>query len=126
MKLSLFVNRYKLLQGNQVAPAELEAHLLTHTFVADCAVISTPSDEAGEVPKAYIVKSKNVGIKDNDALIKRAIMRYVEEHKTRYKWVKAVEFIDVIPKSASGKILRRMLRDLDKEQRRMDKRVARL
>jgi 4-coumarate--CoA ligase len=44
-------------------------------------------------------------------------MEYVKEHKTKYKWVKEIDFIDVIPKSASGKILRRILRDLDKAQR---------
>jgi acyl-coenzyme A synthetase/AMP-(fatty) acid ligase len=106
-------------QGLQVAPAELEAHLLTHPAVADCAVIPIPDDAAGEVPKAYIVKSSSVGIEDNDRMVAREIAKHVEDHKARHKWLKGgVEFIDVIPKSPSGKILRRLLRDKDKEARR--------
>ena len=52
-------------------------------------------------------------------MIKRDIQKHVEKHKAKHKWLKGgVEFIDVIPKSASGKILRRMLRDKEKETRR--------
>lgn len=88
--------------------------------MADCAVIPVPDDAAGEVPKAYIVKSGSVGIEENDRLVKREIQKHVESHKARYKWLKGgVEFIDVIPKSPSGKILRRLLRDKDKEARRV-------
>lgn len=54
-------------------------------------------------------------------MVKRDIMKYVEEHKARYKWLKGgVEFIDIIPKSPSGKILRRLLRDKEKESRRQN------
>ncbi|KAL2043965.1 hypothetical protein N7G274_003485 [Stereocaulon virgatum] len=106
-------------KGMQVAPAELEAHILTHPHVADCTVIPVPDDAAGEVPKAYVVKSASVGLEDNDRMIIRDIQRHVEQHKARHKWLKGgVEFIDVIPKSPSGKILRRMLRDKEREQRR--------
>jgi acyl-coenzyme A synthetase/AMP-(fatty) acid ligase len=80
-----------------------------------------PDEAAGEVPKAYIVKSKDAVVLADDQQAKRDIMRYVEENKARYKWVKAVEFIDVIPKSVSGKILRRMLRDMDREARKKDR-----
>ena len=103
----------------QVAPAELEAHLLTHETVADAAVIPVPDDAAGEVPKAFVVKASSVGLEDNERMIKRAIQKHVEDHKARHKWLKGgVEFVDVIPKSASGKILRRLLRDKEKEARR--------
>ncbi|KAI9648950.1 hypothetical protein NHQ30_001516 [Ciborinia camelliae] len=106
-------------KGLQVAPAELEAHLLAHPSVADCAVIPIPDDAAGEIPKAYVVKSSSVGVEENDALVKREISKWVESHKARHKWLKGgVEFIDVIPKSPSGKILRRLLRDKEKEARR--------
>lgn len=106
-------------QGLQVAPAELEAHLLTHPSVADVAVIPIPDDAAGEVPKAFVVKSASVGLEENDRMIKRDIAKHVQEHKARHKWLKGgVEFIDVIPKSPSGKILRRLLRDKEKETRR--------
>lgn len=103
--------------GHQVAPAELEAHLLTHPAVADCAVIQVPDDRAGEVPKAFIVKAGAFTNKPEEEVVS-AILKHVEEHKAPYKWIKGgVEFIDVIPKSPSGKILRRMLRDKEKAAR---------
>ncbi|PBP26693.1 phenylacetyl-CoA ligase [Diplocarpon rosae] len=119
----VIVDRIKELikvKGLQVAPAELEAHLLTHPSVGDCAVIPVPDDAAGEVPKAFIVKSASVGLEDNDRMLAREIARHVSEHKARHKWLKGgVEFIDVIPKSPSGKILRRLLRDKEKRARRV-------
>ncbi|TVY53909.1 Acyl-CoA ligase easD [Lachnellula cervina] len=106
-------------KGLQVAPAELEAHLLAHPSVADCAVIPIPDDAAGEIPKAFVVKSSSVGLEENDRMVARDIAKHVEEHKARHKWLKGgVEFLDVIPKSPSGKILRRLLRDKEKEARR--------
>ena len=103
----------------QVAPAELEAHLLTHPAVNDAAVIPVPDDAAGELPKAFVVKSASVGLEENDRMIIRDIQKHVEEHKAKHKWLGGgVEFIDVIPKSPSGKILRRMLRDKERESRR--------
>lgn len=105
-------------KGNQVAPAELEAHLLTHPAVADCTVIPVPDEDAGEVPKAFVVKDKSHAGKPDEE-VARAIAKHVEEHKARYKWLKGgIEFIAEIPKSPSGKILRRMLRDKEKEARR--------
>ncbi|KAJ5619146.1 Acyl-CoA ligase inpC [Penicillium lagena] len=103
-------------KGMQVAPAELEAHLLTHPAVADCAVIAVPDEAAGEVPKAIVVKSASGG--DDEAAI-QAIKKHVEDHKARHKWLKGgVRFVDAVPKSPSGKILRRLLRDQEKEERR--------
>jgi acyl-coenzyme A synthetase/AMP-(fatty) acid ligase len=108
-------------QGLQVAPAELEACLLDHPAVADCTVIPVPDDDAGELPKAYVVKAQSVDLEDNDAVVKREIQKHVEKNKARHKWLKGgVEFIDVIPKSASGKILRRLLRDQDRAARRQN------
>ena len=75
-------------KGLQVAPAELEAHLLTHPAVGDAAVIPIPDDAAGEVPKAYIVKSSSVGLEDNDRMLIREIKKHVEDHKARHKWLK--------------------------------------
>ena len=106
-------------QGLQVAPAELEACLLNHPAVADCAVIPVQDDRAGELPKAYVVKSSSVGLEESDAAIKRSISKHVEKEKARHKWLAGgIEFIDVIPKSPSGKILRRMLRDKHREDSR--------
>ena len=108
-------------KGNQVAPAELEAHLLTHPAVNDCVVIGVPSDREGEVPKAFVVKSPSVGLEESDRMVARDIARHVEKHKTSYKWLKGgIEFIDVVPKSPSGKILRRLIRDKDREKRRSE------
>lgn len=105
-------------KGLQVAPAELEAHLLTHRGVADCTVIPVPDDRAGEVPKAFVVKAPG-SIEENDKVLARDIQRHVEKSKSRHKWLAGgVEFVDTIPKSASGKILRRMLRDQEREKRR--------
>ena len=113
-----YVPAYPQYQGMQVAPAEIEAHLLTHPSVADCAVIPIPDDSAGEVPKAFVVKSVTVRLEADEASIKRDIQKHVEEHKSRHKWLKGgVEFIDAIPKSPSGKILRRLLRDKERERR---------
>ncbi len=90
-------------KGFQVPPAELEALLITHPAVADVAVIGVPDEEAGELPKAFIVKAGEV-----DA---QTLQDFVAEHVASYKRIRIVEFIDAIPKSASGKILRRVLRD---------------
>ena len=90
----------------QVPPAELEAILVTHPMVADCAVIPFPDEEAGEVPKAFIVKKGDVTAEE--------IMAYVAERVAPYKKIRIVEFIDAIPKSASGKILRRILVQKDR------------
>jgi ribosome assembly protein SQT1 len=66
-----------------------------------------------------VVKSSSVGLEENDRMVARDIAKYVEKHKAHHKWLKGgVEFIDVIPKSPSGKILRRLLRDKDREARR--------
>ncbi|KAI0130164.1 hypothetical protein BJ170DRAFT_618939 [Xylariales sp. AK1849] len=105
-------------KGHQVPPAELEAHLLTHPAVNDCTVIPVPDEHAGEVPKAFVVKSAAYGSKSDEETA-RDICKHVEEHKAKYKWLKGgVEFIDSIPKSPSGKILRRLLKDKEKDARR--------
>ena len=84
----------------------------------DCAVIPVPDERAGEVPKAFVVKSASATGR-SDEEVAREICKHVEEHKARYKWLQGgVEFIDVVPKSPSGKILRRPLKDKQKEARR--------
>ena len=96
-------------KGFQVAPAELEALLVTHPAVADVAVVGMPDDEAGELPKAFI--SLKSGVDPALAPSAEDIKEFVAKHVATYKRVHEVEFIDAIPKSASGKILRRFLRD---------------
>ena len=90
-------------KGLQVAPAELEAVVQAHPAVADAAVIPSPDEEAGEVPKAFIVKKPHTDVTAQE------IMDFVAERVAPYKKVRRVEFIDEIPKVPSGKILRREL-----------------
>jgi acyl-CoA synthetase (AMP-forming)/AMP-acid ligase II len=85
----------------QVAPAELEAVLLSHPAVADAAVIPSPDEQTGEVPKAFVVLKGPVTADE--------LMAYVAERVAPFKKIRRVEFIDQIPKTASGKILRRVL-----------------
>lgn len=99
-------------KGIGVAPAELEDLLLGHEKVEDCAVLSVPDEGAGERPKAYVVVKKGHNASQGTGL---EIIKYVEERKVRHKWIKEIEFTEEIPKSASGKILRRVLRDQSKK-----------
>ena len=88
-------------KGLQIAPAELEALLLGHPAIADAAVVAMPDEEAGEVPKAFVVTRGEISCEE--------VMAYVAAHVAPYKKLRAVEMLDQIPKSASGKILRRVL-----------------
>ena len=94
-------------KGLQVAPAELEAVLLSHPAVGDAAVVRFPDEEAGEVPKAFVVASTPVDPEE--------LMAFVAERVAPHKKVRQVEFVDEIPKAASGKILRRVLMDRDRQ-----------
>lgn len=98
-------------KGFQVAPAELEALLITHPAVADVAVVGMPDEEAGELPKAFISLKPVVAADPTLAPSGDDIKDFVAKHVATYKRIHEVEFIDTIPKSASGKILRRFLRD---------------
>ncbi|KAI0975886.1 acetyl-CoA synthetase-like protein [Xylaria arbuscula] len=95
-------------KGIGVAPAELEDLLLGHEAVEDCAVLAIPDERTGERPKAFVVVKQGYRA---DRATGAGIISYVEKNKARHKWVKDIEFIDEIPKSPSGKILRRVLRD---------------
>lgn len=93
-------------KGFQVAPAEVEAVLVTHPAVADAAVIGVPDDEAGEAPKAFVVVAPGAA-----APTLAELCDFTAEHLATYKQVRHLEVVEAIPKSASGKILRRELRD---------------
>jgi acyl-CoA synthetase (AMP-forming)/AMP-acid ligase II len=97
-------------KGFQVPPAELEALLLTHEAVADAAVIPCPDEEAGEVPKAFVVL--------RGTATEAELLEFVAQRVAPYKRIRFVEFIDKIPKSASGKILRRMLVQAEKDKQK--------
>ncbi|KAI4243946.1 MAG: hypothetical protein L6R40_003156 [Gallowayella cf. fulva] len=95
-------------KGIGVAPAELEDLLLGHPKVEDTAVLGLHDDYSGERPKAYIVTKGGMA---GDEALARDLIQYVKDRKTRHKWITELEFVEEIPKSASGKILRRVLRD---------------
>ena len=90
-------------EGFQVPPAELEAVLLSHPAIADAAVVPLEDDDAGEIPRAFVVLEGVATAAD--------IMGYVAERVAPYKKVRRVDVIDAIPKSPSGQILRRHRRD---------------
>ncbi|MCU9848518.1 AMP-binding protein [Defluviimonas sp. WL0024] len=91
-------------KGFQVAPAEVEAELLACPDVLDAAVVGQPDAEAGEVPVAFIVR------KAGSTAGKEDIIAFLEGRLAHYKQVRDVTFVETIPKSASGKILRRVLK----------------
>jgi acyl-CoA synthetase (AMP-forming)/AMP-acid ligase II len=93
-------------KGFQVAPAELEALLLTHPGIADAAVIGAYNDDGNEVPHAYVVRQPT-----SPDLSEGEIAMYVAERVAPYKRVREVTFIDTVPRAVSGKILRRQLRE---------------
>lgn len=91
-------------KGYQVPPAELEAVLLSHPDIADAAVVGVPDAEGEEVPKAFVVKRSGA------ELTEQQVIDFVAGEVAPYKKVRQVAFIDAVPKSASGKILRKDLR----------------
>lgn len=90
-------------KGFQVAPAELEATLVSHSGVQDAAVIGQPDEEAGELPVAFVIAADPAPSEDE-------LKAHVASTLAHYKQLHAVKFVDEIPKSPSGKILRRVLR----------------
>jgi len=90
-------------KGYQVAPAELEEILQGHPAVADVAVIPSPDEEAGEVPKAFVVLKPGMQVSAEE------LMAYVAARVAPYKKIRRVAFVEQIPKTLSGKILRREL-----------------
>ncbi|MFF1742576.1 4-coumarate--CoA ligase family protein [Streptomyces mirabilis] len=109
-------------KGFQVAPAELEALLLTHPGIADAAVIGVYNEDNNEVPHAFVVRQPSAAgpagpggpadVSDVPGLSEGEVMMYVAERVAPYKRVRGVTFIDAVPRAASGKILRRELRGL--------------
>jgi acyl-CoA synthetase (AMP-forming)/AMP-acid ligase II len=92
-------------KGFQVAPAELEALLLTHPAIVDAAVVGIPDEESGELPRAFVVLAPGAAVSDAE------ITDFMVQHVATYKVIHDVVVTDTIPKSPSGKILRRLLRD---------------
>lgn len=92
----------------------MEALLLTHELVEDAAVIGIPDEYSGELPKAFIVLKKDAS---GSKKLAEEIQKWVEKRKVKYKWLRGgIEFLETIPKTASGKILRKDLRLKEKEK----------
>jgi len=91
-------------KGFQVAPAELEAAILSHPGIADAAVNGLPDPEAGEIPMAFLVRAPGAHPTEDD------IAAHLADRLAHYKQIRRYRFVETIPKSASGKILRRVLR----------------
>ena len=98
-------------KGFSVAPAQLEALLLEHPAVADVAVIAKPSEEAGEVPKAFVVRRASY-----EHVSAGELLMWSNDKLATYKNVREIEFIDAIPRNPSGKILRRILKEQERQK----------
>jgi acyl-CoA synthetase (AMP-forming)/AMP-acid ligase II len=94
-------------KGFPVAPAEIEAVLLEHPAVRDCGVVGCPDEEAGEIPVAFIELQDGF---PGDVQMQKTLCAFVADRLTHYKQPRQIRFIDAVPKTASGKILRRELR----------------
>ncbi|KAF5784718.1 putative AMP-dependent synthetase/ligase, AMP-binding enzyme domain-containing protein [Helianthus annuus] len=90
-------------KGYQVPPTELEALLLTHPEIDDCAVIPFPDKDVGQFPMAYVVR------KNGSGLTEKGVMDFVSKQVAPYKRIRRVAFIGSVPKNPSGKILRKDL-----------------
>src|SRR5580700_1401358 len=108
--LFLFPRRAEMIKykGFPIAPAEVEGVLLEHPAVRDCGVVGCPDAAAGEIPVAFVVLRDGSVASEK---MKQELCGFVADRLTRYKQPRAVRFVDVIPKTASGKILRRELRN---------------
>jgi len=103
------VIKYK---GYTIAPFELEALLLKHEAIKDVAVVGKPDPEAGEIPKAFVVLKPEY----KNKVTAEEIIEWCKERISGYKRIREVEFVDEIPRTASGKILRRVLRELERKR----------
>jgi len=104
-----FIGRFKEMikvSGYSVFPEEVETILIRHPAVAQAAVIAQPDTEKGEVVKAFIV------LKPGAALDEAALIAWSRDNMATYKAPRHVRFIDALPATGAGKVLRRLLKDL--------------
>ena len=94
-------------KGHSVYPAEIEAFLMEHPKIFECAVIGVPDDQKGETIKAYIVPKPEF----KDQITAEEIVEWGKQNMASYKYPRHIEFLKEIPKSAVGKTLHRILRD---------------
>src|SRR5690606_34321081 len=103
--------------GYRIGPIEVENALLEHAAVAECAVVPSPDPDRGEIVKALVVLKS--GHADSDALV-RELQDHVKAVTAPYKYPRAIAFIDEIPKTVTGKVRRRTLKDLELARWRQD------
>jgi long-chain acyl-CoA synthetase len=96
-------------KGFPVAPAEVEAVLMEHPAVRDCGIVARPNAEAGEIPCAFVVLREG---QPSDEAMKQALCGFVADRLTHYKQPREVHFVESLPRTPSGKILRRELRKI--------------
>lgn len=108
-------------KGQQVAPAELEDVILGHEMVDDVAVVGVPEEYSGERPKAFVVlKVKHHGggtddRREREETMGKELMQLVKNTKVKYKWLAEIEFVNVLPKNPTGKLLRRVLKARERD-----------
>ncbi len=114
------------MKGLQVAPAELEALLLSNPIVMDCMVVQKPDERAGELPVAFVVLSEAASKRDAEE-VRKEIYDFVAKVVARHKRLDGgIKFVDVIPKSPSGKLLRRVFRDKVKAEYAAEQKASKL
>ena len=94
--------------GYRIGPMEVENALMEHPDVVECAVVGSPDPERGEVVKAFVLLRPDARPGDDLA---RELQEYVKRTTAPYKYPRIIEFVDQLPKTASGKLLRRVLRN---------------
>ena len=102
--------------GYRVGPFEVESALMTHPAVVECAITAVPDEIRGQLVKATIVLADDWKAKAGDALVKE-LQNHVKHETAPYKYPRVIEFVDVLPKTISGKIRRVEIRENDRESR---------
>ena len=97
----------------QIAPADIEGHLLLHPAVADAAVIGVEDEIAGERPQAFVARDRKVMTDVGDSELKSSINDHIQAHFSETHWLQGrIVFLDEIPRSQSGKILKKVLKTM--------------
>jgi len=99
--------------GYKIAAVEIEAALMGHPKVAECAVIGAPNDERGEIVKAFVVLSRDIPASD---LLRRELQDFVKSQIAPYKYPRAIEFVSELPHSSTGKLQRSRLREQERRK----------
>jgi 2-aminobenzoate-CoA ligase len=94
--------------GYNIAGPEVEAALLTHPAVRECGVVGAPDAERGQIVKAYVVPAEGAA---PDAALVRALQEHVKAAIAPYKYPRAVEFVEALPRTQTGKLRRAALRE---------------